>query len=125
MSGVIPTERIINIERMEQIVNLFGNFDENIKKIENQYSVRVTSHGSNIKVIGDEENVDFALRAINGILSLINKGETITDQNVDYVMSLVADGDEDKVVHLADSNCICITSKENFRHQHLKHRAAP
>ena len=109
--GVAQTERIINIERMEQIVNLFGSFDENIKKIENQYSVRVTSHGSNIKVIGDEENVDFAVRAINGILSLINKGETITDQNVDYVMSLVSDGEEDKVVHLADSNCICITSK--------------
>lgn len=96
---------------MEQIVSLFGSFDENIKKIEKQYAVSVTSHGSYIRIKGDPEQVSSAVRAVNGLLSLINRGETITDQSIDYVMSLVEDGDEEKVANLADSNCICVTSK--------------
>lgn len=96
---------------MEQIVSLFGSFDENIKKIEKQYAVSVTSHGSYIRIKGDPEQVSSAVRAVNGLLSLINRGEAITDQSIDYVMSLVEDGDEEKVANLADSNCICVTSK--------------
>ena len=43
-------EQTVDIERIEQIVNLFGNFDENIKRIEKKYSVIITSHGSQIKI---------------------------------------------------------------------------
>lgn len=108
---VILTEENINIERMEQIVSLFGSFDENIMKIEDEYSVTVTSHGSNIKVKGEPEQVSKAIRAINSMLSLINNGEQITDQNIDYVMSLVGDGEEDKIQNLTNADCICVTAK--------------
>lgn len=108
---MILTEENINIERMEQIVSLFGSFDENIMKIEDEYSVTVTSHGSNIKVKGEPEQVSKAIRAINSMLSLINNGEQITDQNIDYVMSLVGDGEEDKIQNLTNADCICVTAK--------------
>lgn len=108
---MILTEENINIERMEQIVSLFGSFDENIMKIEDEYSVSVTSHGSNIKVKGEPEQVSKAIRAINSMLSLINNGEQITDQNIDYVMSLVGDGEEDKIQNLTNADCICVTAK--------------
>ena len=109
--GVIYTEQIVNIDRMEDIISLFGSFDENIKRIEKRYSVSITSHGSYVRIKGDPENVQLSTRAINGLLSLISKGETITDQNIEYVFSLVADGEERQVSYLADSDCICITSK--------------
>ena len=77
---------------MEDIISLFGSFDENIKKIESRYSVTITSHGSYIRIKGDPEDVNAASRAANGLLALISKGETVTDQNIEYVFSLVADG---------------------------------
>ena len=82
---------------MEQTVSLFGSFDENIKLIESQYNVKVISRGSEIKVNGDAENVSKAVRAINGLLTLINRGEALSEQNVRYVLSLVKEGNEDKL----------------------------
>lgn len=103
-------EQVINIERMEQAVSLFGSFDENIKKIEDAYQVHVVSRGSQLKVTGEPDNVSRAVRVITGLLSLINRGETLSDQNVRYVMSLVEDGSEDKLAEMAD-DCICITAR--------------
>ncbi len=103
-------EQIINFDRMEQAVTLFGSFDANIKLIESQYGVNVISRGSDLKVTGEAEDVAKATRAINGLLVLINKGEALSEQNVRYVMNLVDDGSEDKL-SLMINNCICITSK--------------
>lgn len=104
-------EQTVDIERIEQIVNLFGNFDENIKRIEKRYGVAITSHGSAIKVKGEVSGVVSACRTIEGLISMINKGEQITDRNVDYVASLVEDGEDGKIDEITDANCICITSK--------------
>lgn len=103
-------EQIINVERMEQAVSLFGSFDENIKLIEDEYRVHVVSRGSQLKVAGEPDDVSRACRVIEGLLSLINRGETLSDQNVRYVMSLVAEGSEDKLSEMAD-DCVCITAR--------------
>lgn len=103
-------EQTINIDRMEHAVSLFGSFDENIRKIESEYSVAVISRGSELKVSGEVENVSKAVRAINGLLSLINKGEALTDQNVRYVMTLVGEGKEEQVAAIGN-DCVCITSR--------------
>ena len=96
---------------MEQAVSLFGSFDENIRQIEREFSVSVVSRGSELKVTGEEpENVQKGVRAVNGLLTLINRGEALSDQNVRYVLSLVNDGNEDKLEQMA-ADCVCITSK--------------
>ena len=102
-------EQLVNIDRMEHALALFGSFDENVRLIEQQYRVTVTCRGTEIKVFGDEEGVSLAVRAITGLLSLINKGEAITEQNVRYVMTMVEEGAEDKVASLSD-DVICITT---------------
>ena len=103
-------EQVINVERMEQAVNLFGSFDENIKLIENEFDVSVISRGSELKVTGEAENVSKGVRAVNGLLTLINKGETLSDQNVRYVVSLVNEGNEDKLSEMT-ADCVCITAR--------------
>lgn len=103
-------EQRINIDRMEQAVALFGSFDENIKLVEKEYQVTVVGRGSEIKVSGEPENVGKAVRAIESLLSLINRGEALSEQNVRYCLSLVNDGSEEKIDTLA-GDCICITSK--------------
>ena len=89
-------EQLVNIDRMEHALALFGSFDENVRLIEQEYSVTVTCRGTEIKVFGDEEGVSLAVRAITGLLSLINKGESLTEQNIRYVMAMVSEGREDK-----------------------------
>ncbi len=103
-------EQVINVGRMEQAVSLFGSFDENIKTIESTFSVTVISRGSEIKVTGEPENVAAGVRAINGLLMLINRGETLSEQNVRYVISLVKEGNESKLSGMM-ADCICITAK--------------
>lgn len=84
-------EHIINVNRMEQAISLFGSFDENVKLIEAEYNVKIISRGSELKVSGDEENVSKAVRALNGLLTLLNRGEALSEQNVRYVISLVGE----------------------------------
>ena len=103
-------EQVLSIDRMENAVSLFGSFDENIRLIESEFSVTVLNRGSDLKISGEAENVAKATTAIERLLALINKGEALSDQNVRYVISLVKDGEEDKLMSLS-GDCICITSK--------------
>lgn len=103
-------EQIITFEAMEQAVSLFGSFDENIRMIEKEYNVSIVSRGSDLKIMGDAENVSRAVRAVNSLLALINKGETLSEQNVRYVLSLVNEGNEDKLSAMT-TDSICITAK--------------
>ncbi len=59
-------EQLVNIDRMEHALALFGSFDENVRLIEQEYKVTVTCRGSEIKVFGDEEGVSLAVRTITG-----------------------------------------------------------
>lgn len=104
-------ELLIDIERVEQLVDLFGNLDENIKRLENKYNISITSHSGQLKLIGETVNVTNASRAIKCLLEIINKGETLTAQNIDYVINMVQDGEDDKISSITDANCICVTSK--------------
>lgn len=103
-------EQIINIERMEQAVSLFGSFDENIKIIEKEFDVSIISRGAELKITGEAENVSLAARAIGGMMNMISKGETLNEQNVLYVISLVREGNEDKLSSMSN-DCICISAK--------------
>lgn len=95
---------------MEQAVNLFGSFDENIKLIEKEFAVSIISRGSDLKIVGDAEKVSLAARAVNALLTLINKGETLSDQNVRYAIGLVKEGNDDKLAKMA-TDTVCITAK--------------
>ena len=104
------TEQIINIDRMEQAVALFGTFDENIRMIQNEYMVSVVCRGSELKISGEPENVSKACKVIESLLALVNRGEALSEQHVRYCMSLVNEGNEHKIDQLA-GDCICITSR--------------
>ena len=103
-------EEIFSIDRMEHAVSLFGSFDENIKLVEKAFDVSFITRGSEIKIKGTEENVDKAKRTISNLLLLINKGEALNEQNIRYVISLVKDGNDDKIATMG-SDCVCISAK--------------
>ncbi len=103
-------ERTINAERVEDLISIFGSFDENIRRIEDAYSVSIVSRDQELKITGDEEAADKAFRALEGLLALASRGETIDEQRVRYVMTLVENGDEGKISKMAD-DVVCITAK--------------
>lgn len=104
-------EQIIDVERIEDLIDLFGNFDVNIKLVEKKYGVAVTSMGNRIKIKGEPGAVNDAVRTVKGLIVMIKKGEEITDRTVEYVSSLVEDGEEDSITAVTDADCICITAK--------------
>ncbi len=103
-------ERTVNAERMEQIIEVFGSFDENIKRIEDAFHVRVINRGTELKVQGDEEYVDQGVRAIEGLMALASKGEAIDEQKVRYLIDLVRSGEDDKIGAMA-RDVVCVTAK--------------
>ena len=104
------TERIIAVDRVENIINVFGSFDQNLRLIETELGVGVVDRNSEIRISGDEESVALAEKAIEALLSLAAKGENIDAQNVRYILRLVREGREAKIGELAD-DVICVTSK--------------
>ena len=103
-------EQRISIERLEQAVNLFGSFDENIHLIETEFGVTVANREGELRVNGEPEDVMVACKALTALLTLSNRGETITEQNVRYVIGLARAGQEDKVSELTQ-DVICISAK--------------
>ncbi|MFQ9871750.1 MAG: PhoH family protein [Oscillospiraceae bacterium] len=103
-------EQMVDIDRMEHALALFGSLDENIRILEQEYGVDILCRGTQIKLSGEERPVELASRAVRGLLALLEKGEQLTEQNVRYVIAMVADGVEDKISALAD-DCVCITCK--------------
>ena len=104
-------EQVINIDRLEHTFALFGSFDSNIKIIEQEYGVSVVNRENEIKVSGEPDNVMYASRVIDGLLTLLSRGETINEQNLRYVISLVSEGNEDQISSLAADDNVCITAK--------------
>ena len=104
------TEQTMSIERIEEAINVFGSFDENIRIIERELSVSVVSRDGELKVSGEGENVMDAVQALQGLLTLSSRGEQINEQNVRYIIQLVRSGNGDKIGDLA-GDVLCITAK--------------
>ena len=104
------TERIVNAERVEDLIAVFGSFDENIKRIEEALGVSIINRGTELKVTGDEEAADKAVRTLEGLLSLASRGEQIDEQRVRYLITLVREGNDDQVAQMA-KDVVCITAK--------------
>ena len=103
-------EQRISIERMEQAVNLFGSFDENVRLIESEFKVTISNREGELRVNGEVEDTMLAVKALNALLTISNRGEPITEQNVRYVISLVRAGQEERISGLTQ-DVICISSK--------------
>ena len=108
MSKVV--ERIVNAERLEDIIAVFGSFDENIRRIEDALDVRIINRSTDLKVSGDEEMVDKAVRTLEGLLALASKGEAIDEQRVRYLITLVNEGNDAQVEQMT-KDVVCITAK--------------
>ena len=103
-------EQRISIERMEQAVNIFGSFDENVRLLEKEFSVAVTNRDGELRINGEPENVMHAAKAVQAMLTLSSRGEALGEQNVRYVIDMVRAGREEQISELA-GDVLCISAK--------------
>ena len=103
-------ERIISAERVEDILNVFGSFDQNLHIIEKEWNVCVTDRDAELKISGEPEDVVSAEKAVQNLLMLAARGENVDEQRVRYVIGMIRSGQEDQIREL-DSGVVCITAK--------------
>ena len=103
-------EKIVNAERMEDVISVFGSFDENIARIEEALCVSIVNRDTELKITGDVEAVDKAARTLEGLLKLAAKGDPIDEQRVRYLLTLVNEGKDDQVAKMAE-DVVCVTAK--------------
>lgn len=102
------TERTVSISDMSYMHAVFGDFDENINIIQKEYKVSIYSRDEDIRVKGDENAVDKACEVLSSLITVIEKGEQLTEQSVRYAISMVNEGKSDEMRSLS-SDCICVS----------------
>ena len=109
-------EKIVMTQSKDATMALFGAFDSNARIIESAFNVRLSFGGSNddsgdaVSVIGDDSDVLLAARTLEYLKRMIGDGEAISQESVEYVISLVRDGlDTDAESHTG--KVICVTNR--------------
>ena len=104
------SEKSVQIDNFQYMMELFGNFDENVKMIEDSLKVDIIARGNEVKIKGDEERVKLAERLINNLIGMLQKGEQLDAQSISYAIGLVVAGHEEKIKDLG-SEVICLTHR--------------
>ncbi len=104
------TQQILNVERVEELINLFGSFDEHVKLLEQAYDVTIVNRDTELKISGEAEGVMQARTAVESLLSLTARGEQLTPQTVQYVISLTREGAEHTIAQMG-KDVICVTTR--------------
>ncbi len=101
------TETMINVPA-DHLANIFGQFDAYMKKIERTFHVTIVVREEGMKLLGSQQEVARASRVLEQLLELSQRGNQITEQNVDYAIALTF---EEKEVSMAeiDRDLICHT----------------
>ena len=92
----------------EHMANVFGQFDANIKKIEKHLGVTVVVREDTLKIIGSESNAKGAGEVFEQLCELSRRGNEITEQNVNYALTLLKEHKGDALVEI-DRDIICHT----------------
>lgn len=104
---IVQKNFIIKEETFER--ELFGNFDENIKLIEEALKIDVILREGNIVLMGEEKNVNKALKLMTELHQSVSNGKNLDKQSISYSLSLLLEGNEDKLKELEDT--IVLTQK--------------
>ena len=103
-------EKLIELNSVETALAIFGSRDENIRLLENEFSVTAVCRGSQIKLTGEPEQVAAAARAVDAMLTLLENHTPLEEQTVRYCISLAGAGEERRVRELTQ-DFVAVTAK--------------
>ena len=105
MSSIV--EAIIDVPA-EHASNVFGQFDDHMKKIERTLNVTLISRDGVLKILGSPAETKKAKSIVEQLILLAKRGNTITMQNVNYALALAEEEKEEAIAEI-DRDCICHT----------------
>ena len=87
---------------------VFGSYDENIKKIENKYNVKIINRGDDILITGDEDKIAISIKVIKSLIKIIESGQPIEEQKINYLLDEINENSTDDIDNL-NSDVIAMT----------------
>ena len=103
-------DRIVSADRVEDILSVFGSFDQNLHIIEKEFNVNIADRDEELKITGEPEDVVGAEKAVQNLLRMAARGENIDEQKVRYILTMIRNGREDQIGELG-GDVVCITAK--------------
>lgn len=103
-------QKTVSVENVADVASLFGSFDENIKLVQEELKVTVFYREGVLRIQGEEKNVLQGKEAIEALLAIIRRGESLQEQSVRYCIALAKEGQAAKISTL-QGDCICVTCK--------------
>lgn len=99
----------MDMNNLEQLRAVFGDFDRNINLIQKAFSVTIVSRGSEVKITGDTDSaVAKAQKAVTTLGDIYSREKTVTEQNVRYAIAMVNDGEEGEIAAIS-GDCVCVS----------------
>jgi phosphate starvation-inducible PhoH-like protein len=104
----MSNEKSITIDRSEHIHAIFGDFDENIKIVQERFGVTATCRNGEIVISGSDAATESAIRAVRSMVDTVERGESLTAQAVRYITDMVGGGEGDCLKEMS-GDCVCVT----------------
>ena len=98
---------VVSVPAKDQM-NVFGQFDSNIKKLEQQLQVSISDRNGEVRISGSETLVRQAKAVLAYLTELSMRGNVIQEQSVDYAITMSMEENEDILLEI-DKDCICHT----------------
>ena len=108
--GTVLAEKSVELDSIELAAAIFGNCDQNVKLLENEFHVTAVCRGSVLRFTGEQRDVDAAARAVDGMVTLMQNHTPLEEQTVRYCISLARGGEEKRLRELND-DFVAVTAK--------------
>ncbi len=102
-------EKSLVITNINDMLNVFGSYDSNINIIREEFNVNIVNRGSEIKISGNDSDVDKAYSCLESLLKIAKSGDDISEQQVRYILSMADESDANEIANLSDGG-ICVTT---------------
>ena len=103
-------ELAIEVDNLEQLIELFGSFDENVKAIEKETGANIFSRNTHVVITGRREDAELAKVVVDKLLGMVRKKERIDLSRIRYAVELAREGNADAIEEIM-TDVIAITSK--------------
>lgn len=110
MEELLGQERIVPIEGMDELISLFGVFDENLSIVQEETGAHIRTGEDGIRINGSEEQIELAGTVLEKILDMHRRGEEINKSRIRYAIDLAKEGNADMIESIM-GDVIFVTSR--------------
>ena len=110
MAGGQTAVRVVPVESMDEMIRLFGVFDENLKIIEDETGAQIRTEGDCIRIEGEDASAELAAVVTDKLLMTLRRGEAIDRSRIRYAIDLAKEGNAELITELLD-DVVAFTNK--------------